>query len=174
MATVQTRYRYLVVDEDGLGTDLRRGLAVLLAAILDDGERYRCRAWRTLRPAFRVVALQADGGPIGQASCFWVPCRPPTRLVGIGDVAVAPDHRHRQVARTLCTLATQEAWRLHASAILLKTKPLRSVFGELGFVAATDGRFFYKENGTPTVHPDWMAAVGAELPATIELEEGDF
>ena len=70
MAIVQTRYRYLVVGEDGLGTDLRRGLAVLLAAILDDGERYRCRAWRTLRPAFRVVALQADGDPIGQASCF--------------------------------------------------------------------------------------------------------
>jgi GNAT superfamily N-acetyltransferase len=174
MATVQTRYRYLVVDEDGLGTDLRRGLAVLLAAILDDGERYRHRAWRTLRPAFRVVALQADGEPIGQASCFWVPCRPPTRLVGIGDVAVAPGHRHRQVARTLCTLATQEAWRLHASAILLKTKPLRTVFGELGFVAATDGRFLYRANGTPTVHPDWMAAVSAELPATIELEEGDF
>jgi GNAT superfamily N-acetyltransferase len=174
MAIVQTRYRYLVVDEDGLGTDLRRGLAVLLAAILDDGERYRHRAWRTLRPAFRVVALQADGEPIGQASCFWVPCRPPTRLLGIGDVAVAPGHRHRQVARTLCTLATQEAWRLHASAILLKTKPLRTVFGELGFVAATDGRFFYKENGTPIVHPDWMAAVSAELPATIELEEGDF
>ena len=103
-----------------------------------------------------------------------MPCRPPTRLVGIGDVAVAPDHRHRQVARTLCTLATQEAWRLHASAILLKTKPLRTVFGELGFVAATDGRFFYKENGTRTVHPDWMAAVGAGLPAAIELEEGDF
>jgi GNAT superfamily N-acetyltransferase len=174
MASIETRYRYLVVDEDGLGADLRRGLAVLLAAILDDGATYRRRAWRTLRPTFRVVAVQADGEPIGQASCFWVPCRPATRLLGLGDVAVTPDHRRRQVARTVCGLAVQEAWRLHASAILLKTKPLRTVFNDLGFVEATDGRFFCKDNGTPAVHPDWMAAFAADLPPTIELEEGDF
>jgi GNAT superfamily N-acetyltransferase len=174
MATVETRYRYLVVDEDGIGSDLRRGLAVLLSAILEDGERYRRRAWRTLRPAFRVVAVQADGEPVGQASCFWVPTRPPIRLIGLGDVAVAPDHRRRQVARTVCGLAVQEAWRLRGAAILLKTKPLRTVFADLAFEAATGGRFFYVENGTPTVHPDWMAAVSAELPAKIELEEGDF
>jgi GNAT superfamily N-acetyltransferase len=173
MATMQTRYRYLVVDEDGLETDLRQGLAVLLAAILDDGARYRRRAWRTLRPAFRVVALDGDE-PVGQASCFWVPTRPPIRLAGIGDVAVAPGHRRRQVARTVCRLAVQEARRLHASAVLLKTKPLRTVFAELGFAAATDGRFFYTENGTPTVHPDWMASVSGPLPPAVELEEGDF
>jgi hypothetical protein len=71
-----------------------------------------------------VVALQADGEPVGQASGFAVPTRPPVRLVGIGDVAVAPEHRRHSVARTLCTVATHEAWRLHASAILLKTRPL--------------------------------------------------
>ena len=174
MATVETTYRYLVVAEDGLGLELRHGLAMLLAATLDDGEVYRRRAWRTLRPTFRVIALQADGEPVGQASCFSVPTRPPIRLVGLGDVAVAPEHRGRQVARTLCGLAVQEAWRLHASAILLKTKPLRGVFRGLGFAEATDGRFFYRENGTPTVHPDWMAAVSGELPPTVELEEGDF
>jgi GNAT superfamily N-acetyltransferase len=173
MATVETRYRYLVVDEDGIGSDLRRGLAVLLAAILDDGERYRRRAWRTLRPAFRVVALQADGEPVGQASCFWVPTRPSIRLVGLGDVAVAPDHRRRQVARTVCGLAVQEAWRLHAAAILLKTRPLRTVFADLGFEAASHP-FFYVERGERTVHPDWMAAFAAELPSSVELEEGDF
>jgi len=174
MAPVETRYRYLVVDEDGLGTDLLRGLAVLLAAILDDGARYSRRAWRTLRPAFRVVALRSDGEPVGQASCFWVPTRPPIRLVGLGDVAVAPDHRRRQVARTVCGLAVQEAWRLHAAAVLLKTKPLRTVFADIGFVEAIDGRFFYMEDAARKVHPDWMAAVRDELPATVELEEGDF
>jgi hypothetical protein len=70
MATVEITYRYLVVDEDGLEADLRRGLAVLLAAILDDGERYRRRGWRTLRPSFRVVALQADGEPMGRFCCL--------------------------------------------------------------------------------------------------------
>jgi GNAT superfamily N-acetyltransferase len=174
MATVETRYRYLVVDEDGIGIELRHGLAMLLAAILDDGEVYRRRAWRTLRPTFRVVALQADGDPVGQASCFWVPTRPPIRLVGLGDVAVAPDHRRRQVARTVCGLAVQEAWRLHASAILLKTKPLRTVFADLGFEEAASGPFFSVENGSRTTHPDWMAAFATDLPAPVELEEGDF
>jgi GNAT superfamily N-acetyltransferase len=174
MATVETTYRYLVVDEDGLEPDLRHGLAVLLAASLDEGERYLRRAWRTLRPSFRVVALQADGEPIGQISAFWVPTRPQMRLVGLGDAAVAPHHRGRGVGRTLCTLVTQESWRLHASAILLKTKPMRKVFTELGFAAATEGPFFYFEKGKRTTHPDWMAAFVADLPPSVELEEGDF
>jgi GNAT superfamily N-acetyltransferase len=177
MATAQTtttRYRYLVCDEDGMGIELRHGLAMLLAATLDDGEVYRRRAWRTLRPTFRVVALLADGEPVGQASGFSVPTRPPIRLIGIGDVAVAPEHRRRQVARTVCSLAVQEAWRLHATAILLKTRPLRTVFAELGFEAAAEGPFWHREAGARTTHPDWMAAFATELPASVELEEGDF
>jgi len=166
-------YAYLTVEEAGLGDRLRQGLAALLAATLDDGDAYRERAWRTLRPAYRVVALTA-GEPIGQASCFWVPCRPPTRLLGLGDVAVAPAHRRRQVARTLCTIATQEGWRLHASAVLAKTIPLRKVLRELGYAEATDGRFISIENGGRGIHPNWMAAVHDELPATVLLEEGDF
>ena len=172
--TTTTRYRYLVCDEDGIGIELRHGLAMLLAAILDDGEVYRRRAWRTLRPTFRVVALQADGEPVGQASGFSVPTRPPIRLIGIGDVAVAPEHRRRQVARTVCSLAVQEAWRLHATAILLKTRPLRTVFADLGFEAAAEGPFWHREAGARTTHPDWMAAFATELPASVELEEGDF
>jgi predicted N-acetyltransferase YhbS len=148
---------------------------MLLAATLDDGAVYRRRAWRTLRPGFRVVAVQADGEPIGQASGFWVPTRPAIRLVGLGDVAVAPDHRRRQVARTVCGVAVQEAWRLHAAAILLKTKPLRTVFADLGFEeAATDGPFFHVENGERSTHPDWMAAYAIDPPPSVELEEGDF
>src|SRR3954464_4357828 len=175
MATAQTtRYRYLVCDEDGIGIELRHGLAMLLAAILDDGEVYRRRAWRTLRPTFRVVALQADGEPVGQASCFSVPTRPPIRLMGLRDVAVAPEHPRRQGARSGGGLAVQEAWRLHATAILLKTKPLRAVFADLGFRAATEGPFFHRERGTRTTHPDWMAAFATEVPPSIELEEGDF
>jgi hypothetical protein len=167
-------YRYMIVGEDGLGTELLGGLAELLSETLDDGERYRERAWRTLRPAFRVVALAGDGTPVGQASGFWVPCRPACRLLGLGDAGVAPPHRRRQVARTVCTLAVAEAWRLHADAILAKTQPLRTVLSGLGFVPATDGPFFWMQDGARTVHPDWMAAVRTSLPQTILLDEGDF
>jgi ribosomal protein S18 acetylase RimI-like enzyme len=104
-------YQYLTVGEDGLEPQLRDAVAALLEATLDDGAAYRGRAWRTLRPAFRVIALAPGEVVCGQASCFWVPCRPPTRLLGLGDVGVAPEHRRRGVARTLCTLATREGWR---------------------------------------------------------------
>ena len=167
-------YRFLTVGEDGIAPALRGGLATLLAATLDDGERYVRRAWRTLRPAFRVIALDGQGEPVGQASCFWVPCRPATALLGLGDVGVAPDHRRRGVARTACALATEEGWRLHASAVLAKTRRLRGVLGDLGFEPMTNGRFFYVEDGARTAHPDWMAAVRVELPPAVELEEGDF
>jgi GNAT superfamily N-acetyltransferase len=167
-------YRYMTVSEDGLGTDLLGGLAELLSATLDEGERYRERAWRTLRPAYRVVALAGDGAAVGQASGFWVPCEPTFALLGLGDVAVAPAHRRRQVARTLCTLATAEAWRLHAGAILAKTTLLRTVLAGLEFARATDGRFFWVQDGARTVHPDWMAVVRTPLPASLRLEEGDF
>src|SRR3954466_6281040 len=102
-------YRYMIVGEDGLGTELLGGLAGLLSATLDEGERYRERAWRTLRPTYRIVALARDAAPVGQASCFWVPCRPAFRLLGLGDVAVAPAHRRRQVARTPCLPAAAAA-----------------------------------------------------------------
>jgi Acetyltransferase (GNAT) family len=167
-------YRFMVVAEDGVGSDLRGGLATLLSATLDDGVSYLRRAWRTLRPAFRVVALDDHGEPVGQASCFWVPCQPPTALMGLGDVAVAPDHRRRKVARTACTLATHEGWRLHASAILAKTRPLRSVLRDLGYSPVPDGPFSFVENGAHHTHPDWMAAVRTPLPPAVLLEEGDF
>jgi hypothetical protein len=167
-------YQYLTVGEDGLAPRLRGAVAALLEATLDDGEAYRERAWRTLRPAFRVIALAPGGAVAGQASCFWVPCRPPTRLLGLGDVAVAHEHRRRKVARTACGIAVREGWRLHACAILAKTKPLRTVLGDLGFAEATDGRFWFAEDGGRGVHPDWMAAVREPLPAIVLLEEGDF
>jgi hypothetical protein len=167
-------YRFLVVAEDGLEPELRARLAGLLSATLDEGERYRGQAWRTLRPAFRVVALDGKGRPVGQGSCFWVPCRPAAALLGLGDVAVAPYHRRRQVARTVCTVATHEGWRLHAAAILAKTKPLRTVLAGLGFVPVDDQRFFYVENGSRRSHPDWMAASRAPLPVPLRLDEGDF
>jgi GNAT superfamily N-acetyltransferase len=171
---VATRYRFMTVDEAGVGSALRAGLVALTSATLDDGERYRPDAWRTLRPAFRVVALDADGRPVAQASCFWVPCRPATPLLGLGDVCVERAHRHRGLARTLCTLATAEGWRLHASAMLAKTRPLRTVLADLGYVPAVDGRFFSVRDGTRMVHPDWMAAIHTPLPEEVRLEEGDF
>jgi GNAT superfamily N-acetyltransferase len=173
-AAIDHRYRFMVIDEAGVGTALRAGLVALLSTTLDDGERYRPDAWRTLRPAFRVVALDDAGQPVGQASCFWVPCRPQTALLGLGDVCVEPEHRRRRVARTVCTLATAEGWRLHASAMLAKTRPLRTVLADLGYVPATDGRFFHLEGGVRTVHPDWMAAIRTSLPDAVRLEEGDF
>jgi GNAT superfamily N-acetyltransferase len=168
------RYRFVVVAETCLAVALRRRIAALLSLTLDDGDLYRERAWRTLAPAFRVVALGADGDVVGQGSCFAVPCTPAVALVGLGDVAVDPDHRRRGIARTLCRMATQEAWRRGARAALAKTVPLRSVLSDLGYVAVEDFRFYYELDGACVRHPNWMAAVRGDLPHRVRLAEGDF
>src|SRR4051794_3500716 len=153
-------YRYMIVGEDGLGTELLGGLAELLSATLDEGERYGERAWRTLRPTYRIVALGRDDAPVGQASCFWVPCQPAFRLLGLGDVAVAPAHRRRQVARTLCSLAAAEAWRPHAGAILAKTTLPRTGLGGLQVAPGTRGGFFLVAGGEAARHPGRVGAGG--------------
>jgi predicted N-acetyltransferase YhbS len=170
------RYRFLVVGESCLHPGMRARLATLLAGILDDGQRYLEDAWRTLPPAFRVVALGPEGAVVGQASCFWVPCVPAARVLGLGDVAVDPEHRRRQVARTLCRLATREGRRRGARAVVAKTTPLRSVLGDLGYVAIDDFRFYYEDEGARACarHPDWMAAAFGEVPPRLRFVEGDF
>ncbi|MEA2256875.1 MAG: hypothetical protein QOG35_2920 [Solirubrobacteraceae bacterium] len=169
-------YRFLVVGESCLHPGMRARLATLLAGILDDGPSYLDAAWRTLPPAFRVVALAPEAAVVGQASCFWVPCVPAAPVLGLGDVAVDPAHRRRQVARTLCRMATHEGRRRGARAVVAKTKPLRSVLGDLGYAAIEDFRFYYEDLGAHACarHPDWMAAAFGEVPARLRLVEGDF
>jgi GNAT superfamily N-acetyltransferase len=170
------RYRFLVVQESCLHPGMRARLAALLAGILDDGPSYLGSAWRTLPPAFRVVALAPDAAVAGQASGFWVPCVPATPVLGLGDVAVDPAHRRRQVARTLCRVATHEGRRRGARAVVAKTRPLRSVLGDLGYVAIDDFRFYYEDEGARACarHPDWMAATFGAVPARLRLVQGDF
>ena len=90
-----------IVGEDGLGTELLGGLAALFGALTGEPPP----------PAPPSPPLPPLGHP--------PPFLPPP---------VAPAHRRRHVARTLCTLAAAEAWRLHAGAILAKTTLLRTVW----------------------------------------------
>jgi GNAT superfamily N-acetyltransferase len=162
-----------VLDEDAVGASLRARVGELLAGILDDGPRYRGEGWRTLRPCFRVVALD-DGAPVGQVSGFAVEARPEVRLIGLGDLAVDPGHRMRGLARRLCAAATTEARRRGAGVMLAKTRPMRKVLGELGFVAVERFDYYYEEGGACVRHPDWMALVIERHAIPVRLEEGDF
>lgn len=162
-----------VLDEDEMGAALRTSVGDLLAGILDDGPRYREQGWRTLRPCFRVVAL--DGaGPVAQVSGFEVPARPHVRVYGLGDLAVDPRHRGHGLARRLCGEATVEARRRGAGVLLAKTQPMRTVLHELGFVAVQRFDYYYEHDGACVRHPDWMALVVDRHPVPVRLSEGDF
>lgn len=166
-------YRFQIVAEERLHPELRRRIATLLEATLDDGPAYAGRAWRTLEPFKRVVAM-VDGEVVGSASVFRVPCRPAVQVSGLGDVAVDLHHRRQGIARRLCGLATTACWQAGADAVVAKTKPLRGVLTALGFVAVEDLSFYSTQSGRRERHPDWMAAAAGPLPASVELLQGDF
>lgn len=167
-------YRVGLVDEASIDPPLRDALAALLAAILDEGPRYRGRAWRTIAPVYRALAFDAGGRPVGQASGFAVASEPDVAVFGLGDVAVDPAHRRRGLARELCRVATSEARRRRAGVLLAKTRPLRSVLGGLGYVAVSEFTFYYEDGAACLRHPDWMAAIETALPRPVRLAEGDF
>jgi predicted N-acetyltransferase YhbS len=167
-------YRLRIVDESAVHEQLRASVAALLAETLDDGPMYLVCAWRTLAPSARAIAFDSDGHVVGHAAAFCVPSRRPAEVYGLGDVAVAPRHRSRGVARRLCGLVTAACWQRGAAAIVAKTKPLRGVLGELGFVAVDESRFYYTDGGRRVAHPDWMAVAIPALPEPIELLHGDF
>lgn len=162
-----------MLDEDAVGAPVRAAVGELLAGILDDGPRYRGQAWRTLRPAFRVLAREGDR-PVAQVSGFHVQAEPDVCLYGLGDLAVDPQHRMRGLARRLCADATDEARRRGAGVLLAKTKPMRKVLHELGFVAVERFDYYYEDGGACVRHPDWMALVVDPHPTPVRLEEGDF
>jgi GNAT superfamily N-acetyltransferase len=166
-------YRFDVLAEERLDRDLRRRIATLLEATLDDGTAYAGRAWRTLAPFERVVAM-AGGEVVGNASLFRVPCRPAGKVAGLGDVAVDPRHRRRGIARRLCGLGTAACWRDGSDAVIAKTKPLRGVLADLGFVAVDDLSFYYRDGDRRERDPDWMAVTAGRLPPAVELLQGDF
>jgi predicted N-acetyltransferase YhbS len=162
-----------VLDEEAIGAALRAAVGDLLAGILDDGARYRGQGWRTLRPCFRVFALDA-GEPVAQVSGFEIRARPDVRVYGLGDLAVDPRHRRRGLARRLCGEVTVEARRRGAGVLLAKTKPMRKVLSELGFVAVERFDYYYEHDGACVRHPDWMALVVDRHPVPVHLHEGDF
>jgi GNAT superfamily N-acetyltransferase len=164
----------VLVDEDGLGAPLRAEVGALLAGILDEGPRYRGGGWRTLRPSFRALALDAGGRPAGQVSAFEVVTEPDVGLYGLGDLAVHPRHRGHGLARRLCAAAVAEARGRGAGVLLAKTQPMRKVLAELGFAAVERFDYYYEEDGACVRHPDWMAAVLRPHPTPVRLAEGDF
>jgi predicted N-acetyltransferase YhbS len=166
-------YRVCLISERAIAPALRRELAELLSGILDDGPLYAGEAWRTIPPAFRAV-VSRDGRVVGQASGFAVETEPDVDLVGLGDVAVDPQHRRRGLARALCRLVTDEARRRGAAVALAKTKPLRTVLGDLGYRPVTTFAYYHEQHGACLRHPDWMAVAWRAHPTPVRLREGDF
>jgi predicted N-acetyltransferase YhbS len=164
-----------VVAEDRL----ERAELVALGALLADGfprhaADYRERAWRTTRPAFRVLARE-DGCITGQISCFRIATAPERVLFGIGDAVVAESARGRGVAGSVVELAVAECRRRGAEVVLTDTLLLRGSFRAVGFEAVPRFAFYYQRGSSCRWHRHWMAWLrdGAP-PPRLRLEQGDF
>jgi GNAT superfamily N-acetyltransferase len=164
----------VTVAESDLGAEERRRIGDLLAGILDEGPRYRDRAWRTLPPLFRSLAVAPSGAVVGQASGFAVQAWPAVRVMGLGDLAVEPAWRGRGLARGLCSAVVREAWERDAGVLLAKTRPMRRVLADLGFEPVTAFAFYWEDERACHRHPDWMAATRVAAPTPTWLAHGDF
>jgi predicted N-acetyltransferase YhbS len=125
-----------------------------------------------VRPAFRTLA-RVDGEVVGQQSAFRIDTDPSSRLFGLGDVAVHPDHRGRGIARSLIRLAVEQARERGAEVILTDTVAVATTFQALGFRPVPRFSLYYERDGSCRWHPRWLAW-GHEESRRLRLDEGDF
>ena len=145
------------MKENELSAETRAELGTLLSAAfrpLEDA--YRTRAWRTIAPAFRVVA-SVGREPVGQISAFELATTPSRRLLAIGDLAVVEPLRRTGIARSLCGQLVAACRERGAQDILTGTCAVRTVFAELGLEPVTTFTYYWLTPEACHRHHAWMA-----------------
>jgi GNAT superfamily N-acetyltransferase len=169
------REEIAVVDEDRID----RGELALLGELLAGGFprhaiEYRERAWRKVRPAFRVLARRR-GRVAGQISAFRIATHPVRELFGIGDAVVTESARGQGMARQLVERSAQECRRRGAEVVLTDTLLLRKSFRAVGLEPVPRLGLYYERDAACHWHPHWMAWLrDGTPPPRLRLEEGDF
>lgn len=163
-----------VVEESELDDRLRGEIGEFICDIYErKGASYLGRAWRTIPPAARVLAL-ADNGLVGHVSVFFPRTQPALRLAGIGDLAVAPRARRRGIARALLREAVFQGWRRGADAQVAATEAVRSTLGRLAFSPVEDFSLYWIEDHACRRSPHWLLAEAEPLPRPLRLIDPDF
>jgi GNAT superfamily N-acetyltransferase len=163
-----------VLEEAKLGARRRKRLGAFIADLYESsGPPYRERAWRTIPPVARIVAMH-EGKLVGHQALFYPRVEPDCPLVGLGDLAVARAFRRRGIARTLIRHAVFQGWRRGAHAQLTATEAVRTTFARFGFAAVETFAFRWEDARGCHRDPLWMAAVAEPIPRRLRLVDPDF
>jgi peptidoglycan/xylan/chitin deacetylase (PgdA/CDA1 family)/GNAT superfamily N-acetyltransferase len=167
--------RTQVVAERDIPDATRVALVDLLSAAFPAVAReYADRAWRTIAPAFRVLA-QADGKVVGQISAFPLESDPSRRIYGVGDAAVVVDRRRLGIGRALVDDVMRACWAAGADGVLTDSVDLEPAFAAWGMTRVPPFSFYYERDGVCRRHRHWLAAYrNGAAPTRIRLAEGDF
>jgi predicted N-acetyltransferase YhbS len=155
---------FSVVREDELDEDLRAAISALFPRKWARSPARRARAWTQQPPTLRVVGRR-DGAVVAHAGlCVIRPQAP--RVVGISDLAVAPERRRQGIGTDLMRLADGALAEAGAEVSLLgSSKPtVRRVFLSLGYRPCGPGELFFRR-GRPDL-PE--REVARALPRAVE------
>ena len=163
-----------VVEEAELGTARRKLVGAFIADLYESkGAPYRERAWRTIAPVARVLALH-EGELVGHAALVRPRVEPACPVAGLADLAVARDFRRRGIARTLTRHNVFQGWRRGARAQLVATEAVRTTVARFGFAAVETFAFHWEDARGCHRDPFWMAAVAEPIPARLRVLDPDF
>jgi predicted N-acetyltransferase YhbS len=149
-------------------------VAAFLAAQFGDA-RYAAAGVRTLAPFARLVLRDATGRVAAHQALFWLAVvgGPDRRVGGLGDLAVASEHRGGGLGRRLATTARTLLDERGAELVLTRTAALGGLFAELGFLP--DAPVTGLLDGVPApISGLWTWSVDGTAPAPLVLADADF
>ncbi len=156
-------------DEADVPPAARAAAGALLAATFDFPAAID-RAWTQMRPEFRHLVYAGDEF-VGQRAVIHVPCTADVRVYGFADIVIAEAWRGRGLARTITAEAIHEAERRGGELLLTATRPMRSIYLDLGFKPLAPFRCYYLTRYACEREADWLARwVGPRSRPATPLE----
>lgn len=154
---------FSVLPEEEVDEDLRAAISAMLPPRWMRSPARRARAWTQQPPSLRVIG-RSNGAVVAHAGlCVIRPEAP--RVVGISDLAVAPECRRQGLGAELMKLADGALAGAEAEvALLASSEPtVRRVFLSLGYRPCRHEELFFRRGDIVCRNETWLVCSPVQL-----------